>query len=253
MITKFDKTKVNIEAAKEFATLGNISSIDTMGLVDGPGIRVVVFMQGCRLRCKYCHNPETWDIGQTKKVITPEALVRRICRYKSYFGSDGGVTFSGGEPLLQPDFLIECLTLCKKYGINTCLDTAGVGVGKEREILKLVDLVILDIKAVEENQYKEITGFQIEQSLKFLDLCQKMGKKMWLRQVIVPGINDTEESVLKLKNFAKSLKNIEKIELLPYKTMGVAKYKELKIKYRLDGVPEMDEKRCQELQKLLEK
>ncbi len=231
--------------------LGNISSYDTMGLVDGPGIRFVVFMQGCQLRCKYCHNPETWDINQKKNLVSPQELVDKIVRYKSYYGKDGGVTFSGGEPLLQPDFLIECLKLCKDNGIHTCLDTAGVSIGKEEEVLKNVDLVIFDVKAVDEKDYKELTGQDISKSLKFLKLCQKLEKKMWLRQVIVPGFNDTEANVLKLKNFANKLKNIEKIELLPYKTIGVHKYKELNIPYRLEGLEEMNEDRCKELQQLL--
>lgn len=249
MITNFRKSKTNPIAKKEI--LGNISSIDTMGLVDGPGIRFVVFMQGCRLRCQYCHNPETWNISEQKKLVSPQKLVNMICRYKNYFGDDGGVTFSGGEPLLQPDFLIECLKLCKENNIHTCLDTAGVGAGKEKEILELVDLVIMDIKAVPSDLYKKITGFQIEKSLQFLDLCQKLNKKMWIRQVIVPGINDNEESVLQLKEFVKNLKNVEKIELLPYKTLGTNKYKQLGLPYRLKDVPEMDEKRCKQLEKLL--
>lgn len=232
-------------------TKGNISSLDTMGLVDGPGIRFVVFLQGCQLRCKYCHNPETWDANQNKTLITPQELINKILRYKSYFGEEGGVTFSGGEPLLQPDFLLECLKLCKENNIHTCLDTAGFGIGKEEEILKYVDLVILDIKATNNTLFKEITGQNMQKTLKFLQLCQKLGKKMWIRQVIVPGINDTEESVLSLKEFLKGYKNIEKIELLPYKTIGVHKYSDLKIPYRLDGIPEMDEERCKKLNELL--
>ena len=233
-------------------TLGNISSFDTMGLVDGPGIRFVVFMQGCQLRCKYCHNPETWEANQNKNLFSAEEIVDKIVRYKAYYGQDGGVTFSGGEPLLQPDFLIQCLKLCKEKGINTCLDTAGVGIGKEEEILQYVDLVIFDVKAVDEKNYQELTGQKIDRSLQFLKLCQKLNKKMWIRQVIVPGFNDTKESVLKLKEFIKNLKNIEKVELLPYKAIGVQKYKELNIPYRLEGVEEMDEGKCGQLQKLLD-
>lgn len=229
--------------------IGNISSIDTMGLVDGPGIRVVIFMQGCSLRCKFCHNPETWT-NDKKTEWTPEALIKFILKYKSYFKSVGGVTFSGGEPLLQPDFLLECLKLCKKEKIHTCLDTAGVG-PKYDEILDYTDLVIFDIKAFTEEEYKEMTGKSIQFSLDFLNACQKKNKKMWIRQVIVPGINDTEEYILRLKEFIKPLKNIEKVELLPYHTMGITKYEELKLPYRLKGISDMDKERCMKLQELL--
>lgn len=232
--------------------LGKISSEESMGLVDGPGIRYVVFLQGCKLRCVYCHNPETWDtVGESYKVSAQE-LVDKICRYKPFFGDDGGVTFSGGEPLLQPEFLLECLKLCKKYNIHTVLDTAGVGFGEYKEILKYTDLVILDIKAVDEDDYKKITGYKMTEFKNFLDECQTQNKQLWLRQVIVPTINDTKQSVLELKEFAKTIKNVQKIELLPYKTLGSIKYKNLGIKERLKGVPEMNEEQCKNLQKLLQ-
>ena len=232
--------------------LGNISSIESMGLVDGPGIRYVVFLQGCELRCLYCHNPETWDKDKECQRMTPEELVKKIVRFKSYFGRTGGVTFSGGEPLLQPKFLLECLKLCKKEGINTALDTAGVGFGDYDEILLLTDLVILDLKAVSEEDYKKITGQPMIRFKKFLADCQRLNKKLWIRQVIVPGINDNEENIKKIKDFVSQLRNVEKVELLPYKTIGVHKYEDLKIKYRLEGVPDMDEEKCKELEKLLQ-
>lgn len=229
--------------------IGHIDSIETLGLVDGPGIRVVVFLQGCPLRCLFCHNPETWCIND-KFVITPDDLVRHIYKYRNYFGTDGGVTFSGGEPLFQHDFLLECLKLCKKMGINTCLDTSGSCVNYE-EILKYVDLVIFDIKGLSNDDYNEMTGQDISNSLKFLDYCQSINKKMWIRQVIVPGINDNLEYIYRLKEFIKPLKNIDKVELLPYHLLGVSKYKQLGISYRLDGVPAMDKDRCNELYKEL--
>ncbi len=231
--------------------IGNINSVESMGLVDGPGIRYVVFLQGCKLRCLYCHNPETWDINAKCEQITPQQLIKKIVRFKSYFGADGGVTFSGGEPLLQPEFLLECLRLCKKSGINTALDTAGVGFGDYEEILKYTDLVILDVKAVDENEYKQITGQDMKRFNEFLSACLKLNKKLWIRQVIVPNLNDDKEHVLKLKNFVAKLKNVDKVELLPYKTIGVHKYEDLRIPYRLTGVEDMDEDACNELQKLL--
>lgn len=230
---------------------GNINSEESMGLVDGPGIRYVVFLQGCELRCKYCHNPETWDKNKTCQQVTPKELINKVIRFKSYYGKTGGVTFSGGEPLLQPKFLIECLKLCKENGINTAIDTAGVGFGDYDEILSLVDLVILDIKAVKEDDYKELTGKPMHFFKKFLDDCQRLNKRLWLRQVIVPGLNDTQENIENLAEFISHLKNVEKVELLPYKTIGVHKYNDLKIKYRLDGVPDMDEQKCKELERKL--
>ena len=228
--------------------LGHIDSIETMGLVDGPGIRVVVFLQGCPLRCLYCHNPENWNIND-KFVISPSELVRHIYKYRNYFGNDGGVTFSGGEPLTQHDFLLECLKLCKKMGINTCIDTSGVG--KYDDILEYTDLVIWDVKATSNDLYKDITGHKIDASLKFLNYCQEHNKKMWLRQVIVPGINDNLNYIYSLKKFIAPLNNIERIELLPYHLLGVSKYDKLGLNYRLKDVPAMDIDRCNELYKVL--
>ena len=231
--------------------LGKINSFETMGLVDGPGIRYVVFCQGCQLRCLYCHNPETWDINSKCIKITPTELLEKIKRYKNYYGKEGGVTFSGGEPLLQPKFLAQCLKLCKAEGINTVLDTAGVGFGEYDEILKYTDLVILDIKAVKEDDYQHITGQSMTRFKKFLSACQQHNVKLWLRQVIVPSINDTVENINNLKEFISKIKNVEKVELLPYKTIGVHKYKDLDIRYRLEGIEDMDESKCKELEKIL--
>lgn len=232
-------------------TKGRISSVETLGTLDGPGIRFVVFLQGCKLRCLYCHNPETWDKNGEAEEINPQELVERVEKYKNYFGKNGGVTFSGGEPLLQPEFLLECLKLCKKKGIHTCLDTAGFGFGNYEEILNYVDLVILDVKAVESEEYAHITGQKMDKFREFVEICQKLNKKMWLRQVIVPNINDNKEHILKLKQFASTLKNIEKVELLPYKTIGVHKYKTLNLKYRLEGVKELSEDKLKELNNYL--
>lgn len=231
---------------------GFINSIETLGTLDGPGIRFVVFLQGCKLRCLYCHNPETWNLNSAEAVeISPQELVEKVEKYKNYFGEDGGVTFSGGEPLLQPEFLLECLKLCKEKSIHTCLDTAGFGFGEYDEILKYTDLVILDVKAVEEAEYKHITGQKMNKFFEFLEIAQKHNKKIWLRQVIVPRINDDKEHILKLKQFANTIKNVEKVELLPYKTIGVHKYKTLNLHYRLENVPELSQEKLNELNKFL--
>lgn len=230
---------------------GNIHSIETMGLVDGPGIRVVVFFQGCALRCTFCHNPDTWATSGGESV-TPVELVNKIERYKTYFkNSGGGVTFSGGEPLLQPDFLIEVLKLCRERGIHTTIDTAGVGAGRYQEILKYVDLILFDVKHYNPKEYSEITGREVKESLKFLEIAQEMNIKMWIRHVVMPGVTDTVEDMQNLADFIKELKNVEKIELLPYHLLGTNKYEILNIKYKLEGMPAMDKAKAKELEKLL--
>ena len=234
-----------------FKITGNINSFETMGLVDGPGVRFVVFMQGCPLRCAYCHNPEMWNAKEAKIQMTPEELLKKVLRYKVYFKNDGGVTVSGGEPLLQAKFVEEFFKLCKQNNIHTCLDTSGFGENYET-LLDYCDLVILDVKELDANKYERLVGKKIEKFKKFLQICQEKGKKMWLRQVIVPNYNDTKESVLKLKEFAKDLTNIEKIELLPYHDMAKNKYKRLELEYRLKDVPPMDKKKCKDLERLLQ-
>lgn len=230
---------------------GRISDIETMGLVDGPGMRLVLFMSGCKLRCLYCHNPETWTDANSKE-ITPEEVLKMYKKYSGYYGNSGGVTFSGGEPLLQSEFVLETIKLLKENNIHTAIDTAGVGENYE-EILKIVDLVILDIKAVEADEYKFITGRDISDFNNFLEKCKNFNKKLWLRQVIVPNINDDEQHVLLLKEFSKTIPNVERIELLPYHSMAKQKYEKLGINYRLADTLDMDKTKCKELQNLLNK
>ena len=229
---------------------GKISEIETMGSADGPGVRLVLFMSGCRLRCVYCHNPETWIMKNFKQKISSRQVLKLFKKYKGYYGESGGVTFSGGEPLLQPKFLLKTIKLLKKNNIHVALDTSGVA-DNYLGILSLVDLVILDVKAVENQEYKQVTGREMNEFNQFLKDCQRLNKKLWLRQVIVPNINDDEEHVVKLKNFASGLKNVERIELLPYHSMAKKKYQELKILYRLETTPDMDKAKCKELEKLL--
>jgi len=230
--------------------LGNVASIETAGFVDGPGVRVVVFLQGCPLRCWYCHNPENLNLKTEKTLMTSEQVVKKVKRYSSYFGEEGGVTFSGGEPLLQSEFLLETLKLCKQNGINTAIDTSGCADNFE-EILDYVDTVILDIKAIDANKYKKLTGREIDKFENFLKVCQQKKKDLWIRQVIVPGFNDTEEDILKLKEYISKIKHIKKVELLPYHDMAKDKYKKMGMKYKLENTPAMDKVKCQKLQKLL--
>ena len=207
---------------------GNVANFETMGLVDGPGVRFVVFMQGCPLRCAYCHNPEMWNKNEQKMQFEANELVEKIKKYHPYFKNGGGVTVSGGEPLMQAEFVTELFKLCKKNDIHTCLDTSGHGDNYE-ELLDYCDLVILDVKALDAKQYKELVCANIDKFFKFVEVCQRKEKKLWLRQVIVPGFNDNKESVLKLKKFADGLNNVEKIELLPYHTMAKKKYENLNV------------------------
>ena len=205
---------------------GSIDSIESMGLVDGPGIRTVIFMNGCKLRCKYCHNPEMWNIKE--KNITPEELVNKIIRFKPYYkNNNGGVTFSGGEPLLQYEFLLETCKLLKKENIHIALDTAGVGLGKYDELLKYIDLIILDIKHTKPDKYKELTSHNIEDSLEFIKTINKYEKKVWIRQVIETKLMDNEDYIKNLAIFLKQIKNIERIDFLPYHKLGEEKYKKL--------------------------
>lgn len=219
---------------------GKIHSVESMGLVDGPGIRVVVFFQGCALRCKFCHNPDTWGTDGGEE-YTAESLVKKIERFKTYFASSGGgVTFSGGEPLRQPEFLLEVLKLCKNKGINTCLDTSGYGFGDYDEILKYTDLVLFDIKHFTREGYKDVTYLEIDESLKFLEAMKRNNTKMWVRHVVVPGLTDKEEHLKELKKFIDTIPNVEKVELLPYHMLGVNKYEVLGYKYPLEGVEAMN-------------
>ena len=229
---------------KKSNIMGSINSIESFGLVDGPGIRTVVFLNGCKLRCLYCHNPEMWvkqDLNYTK-----EELVKKIVRNKPYFSNNGGVTFSGGEPLLQSEFLLEVCKELKKENIHIALDTAGVGSNYE-ELFDYIDLVILDIKHIENNGYKYITKRSMNDFNNFIEFLNSKNKKVWIRQVIIPGINDNSKYIKKLKLFIKKINNIEKIEFLPYHKMGIDKYKKLNINYPLKDIDEMNKKTCDEL------
>ena len=227
---------------------GSIDSIETLGLVDGPGIRCVVFLNGCKLRCRFCHNPEMWVRKDDN--YTVDELVNKLLRYKPYFNTNGGVTFSGGEPLLQSDFLIEVMSKLKNEGIHICLDTAGVGNGNYKEIVNLCDLILFDVKHVNEIGYLDLTGGHINECEEFLYEVNKQNKPVWIRQVIVPGINDNEEYLNKLGEYLLKINNIDRIDFLPYHKMGDDKYKKLGITNTMEDVPVMDKIRCEELYQL---
>lgn len=218
--------------------IGKIHSIETFGTVDGPGIRYVIFLQGCHLRCKYCHNRDTWDttIGTPKKV---SELVQDIQKYSDYIKfSKGGVTVTGGEPLLQPKFLIALFTELKKLGYHTALDTSGMFplTPEVKQVLSLTDLVLLDIKHIDDEKCKDLVGFSNKLELEFANYLSENGIKIWIRQVIIPGITDDENDLIRLKEFLQTLKTVEKIELNPYHTLGVYKWEDLGLEYPLKGV-----------------
>lgn len=226
----------------------SIDSIESFSTSDGPGIRTTIFFNGCKLRCLFCHNPETWNMKENN--YTVKELYDILIRFKHYI-KNGGVTFSGGEPLLHSDFIIELGKLLKKDNIHITLDTAGSGNGNYLELLNIVDLVILDIKDYRDQEYKKMTGREISDFNEFLDMVQKMNKPLWIRQVIVPTINDNIGYILGLKKYLKKLKNIDNIELLPYHTMAIPKYEKLNLKYRLLGIKDMEKEKCKKLEEIL--
>lgn len=216
-----------------------IHSLESFGTVDGPGIRFVVFMQGCALRCKYCHNRDTWDVN-CGNLISLEELINKIERYKSYIlPSGGGVTVTGGEPLLQAPFLVNLFKELKKRGIPTAIDTSGMVdiTDTIKELLSLTDLVLLDIKHINPEKCKELVGFSNEKELSFAKYLSDNNISIWIRQVIIPGITDNKEDLLELKNFISSLKTVKNIELLPYHELGKSKWENLGLNYELQDIP----------------
>lgn len=226
---------------------GFVRKIESMGTLDGPGVRTVVFFGGCPLRCSYCHNPDLWKTRESDK-ITIDELYEKVSRYKSFYGKDGGVTISGGEPLAQPQFLISFLKKCQENGIHTTIDTSGFGNAKHFDtILKLADLVIFDLKEPNPFDYPKLTGVTKRISDQFVLAAQKNKVPLWIRTVIVPGHNDTIEKMDELANEINKIDNVQKVQLLPYHTMGTSKYDELDLQYPLEGVDAMDKDKLNEL------
>ena len=231
---------------------GRVHSIQSLGTVDGPGVRFVVFMQGCRLRCGYCHNPDTWaEDGGT--LYAPQALADTAGRYKDYFGKSGGITVSGGEPLLQADFVKELFILCHQKGIHTCLDTAGSLLNDAaRELLLHTDYVLLDIKFTEDALYKQYTGCSMETPLAFLRTLDEMGIPTTVRQVIVPGLTDTPKNIKELSSLVNAYGCIKKTELLPFKKLCSFKYDAIGIPFPFAAYDTPSGDTMQRLEKLLE-
>lgn len=232
--------------------IGKLHSIETFGALDGPGIRTVFFLQGCPARCMYCHNPDTWNEDEGEQVTVGE-VVSRARRGRPYYGENGGVTFSGGEPLLQADFLIEAMDALRRDGITSAIDTSGTYFDDKSETaIAHCDMVLLDIKHIDPAKFEELTGREQGTLRLLIDAINSQEKPVWIRQVIVPGFNDDEEYIHRLNEFLLRIKHIKKIELLGYHNMAEPKYDKLGIKYRLKGVKPMDSKSLEKLSKLTE-
>lgn len=217
---------------------GYIHSFQSLGTVDGPGVRFVVFFQGCNLRCKCCHNPDTWHhLGNAKEYFAEE-IVSRVLRFKEYFKDKGGITLSGGEPLLQAQFAEEIFRLCKENGINTCLDTSGSILNEDiLSLLEFTDRVLLDIKYTDDTLYKENAGCSMDIPLEFLRILNDKGIAVTLRQVIIPTVNDDEDNILKLRDIALKHSCVDKIELLPFRKICATKYEDMKLSFPFGNLP----------------
>ena len=231
---------------------GRIHSLESFGTVDGPGVRFVVFVQGCPMRCAYCHNPDTWAMTGGKIMEASEIIAqyeRNIAFYKN-----GGITVTGGEPLMQVDFLIELFTLAKEKNIHTCIDTSGIAykpgntefIEKLDKLMALTDLVMLDIKHIDPDKHKELTQQPNDGILAFCEYLNERNVDMWIRHVVVPTITDDDEYLYKLGYFIGQFTNVKALDILPYHTMGKAKYEQLGMEYKLDGIPPMDKNKVVE-------
>lgn len=237
---------------------GKIHSLESFGSADGPGVRYIVFLQGCRMRCKYCHNPDTWSLENGQEQ-TPEEVLKKALRYKSYWGKNGGITVSGGEALLQIDFVLELFRLAKEKGIHTTIDTAGNPFTREgeffekfQELIKVTDLFLLDIKQMDTEAHKSLTGHTNENILDMATYLSEQGKDMWIRYVLVPGYTDSEEDIRNLHDFIETLDNVKRVEVLPYHTLGVFKWEQLGVPYTLEGVNPPSKESVEKANQILE-
>ena len=239
-------------------TKGYIHSLESFGSVDGPGVRYLIFTTGCAMRCQFCHNPDTWNMN-SGTLYTADELIDKAWKYRTYWGSKGGITVSGGEPLLQIDFLLELFQKAKERGINTTLDTCVNPFTREepffskfQELMKVTDLVMLDIKHIDDEQHKILTGQTNKNILDMARYLSDTGKPVWIRHVLVPERSDKDEYLHRLHDFIETLDNVEKVEVLPYHTLGVYKWKELGIPYQLEGIDPPSKERVENANRILE-
>lgn len=237
---------------------GRIHSLESFGTVDGPGTRFVVFVQGCPMRCAYCHNPDTWEMnGGT--MMEPSYIIEQYERNSAFYKNGGGLTVTGGEPLMQVDFLIDLFTLAKEKDIHTCIDSSGIAfnpsnaawIEKLDKLMTLTDLVMLDIKHIDPAKHKELTSQPNRHILEFATYLNEKNIDMWIRHVVVPGITDDDKYLFDLGYFIGQFDNLKALDVLPYHTMGEAKYKKLGIPYKLVGVPAMDKDKVVEKKKVI--
>lgn len=230
-------------------TKGYIHSLESFGSVDGPGVRFIIFTTGCAMRCQFCHNPDTWEMSKGTE-YTADELLKRAVRYRSYWGEEGGITVSGGEPLLQIDFVTELFEKAHAMGIHTSLDTSGNPFTREepffskfKKLMEVTDLLLVDIKHIDDEQHKILTGQSNKNILDMTRYLSDIKKPIWIRHVLVPERSDKDEYLHRLRDFIDSLDNVEKVEVLPYHTLGVYKWKELGYQYQLEGIdPPTDER-----------
>lgn len=237
--------------------VGYIHSLESFGSVDGPGVRYVIFVSGCGMRCQFCHNPDTWD-RKTGTAYTADELLQKALRYQRYWGKNGGITVSGGEPMLQLEFLTELFQKAKALGIHTTLDTSGSPFtriepmfGKIKELLEVTDLVMLDIKEIKEEKHQILTGRSNANILDMARYLNEIGKPMWIRHVLVPERSDCDEDLIELYEFLQSLHHVERVEVLPYHTLGAYKWKELGYEYPLEGIDPPSKERIRNANLLL--
>ena len=236
---------------------GKIHSVESFGSVDGPGVRYIVFLQGCHMRCKYCHNPETWAMEGGEE-LTAKEVFDKAYRYRNYWKKNGGITVSGGEALLQIDFVTELFGYAKEKGIHTTLDTSGSIYGEEpatvekfEKLMEVTDLVMLDIKEMDEEKHKKLTGRSNKNILAMADKMNEMGKEMWIRHVLVPGLTDGKEDLKALRKKLDEWTNVSRVEILPYHTLGLFKWENLGIPYSLEGVPVPTEEQVKDAEEIL--
>lgn len=236
---------------------GAIHSTESFGSVDGPGIRFIIFLKGCKMRCRYCHNVDTWD-PHSNDLRTADEVLDQAQRYRSYWGKDGGITVSGGEPLLQIDFLLELFRKAKLLGINTAIDTAGQPFTREepffskfQELMQYTDLLLMDIKHIDPVEHRKLTGQPNDNILDLFGYLSEIEKPVWIRYVLVPGITDGEDCLKRSRGFIETLKNVRKIEVLPYHSMGEYKWKQLGIPYSLEGVKSPDAEHVKHAERIL--
>ncbi len=241
---------------------GLIHSIESFGAADGPGVRFVIFTQGCKMRCRFCHNPDTWSIegDETCTEMTAEEVLSKALRYRGYWKNGGGITVSGGEPLLQIEFLTELFRLAKAEGVNTCVDTAGNPFTREepffskfQELMRYTDLLLLDIKEINPERHRSITGFDNENILDMARYLSEIGKPVWIRHVLVPGLSDFDSDLDALAEFIGTLDNVQKVEVLPYHTLGKFKWDKLGLKYSLPDTDPPSPERVENARKRLKR